>query len=204
MPHLIDRFRREAEANKSMDSQARKTTKFKMPLKLYETLQEIHRRSLAMAEQILEVIEDEEHDFMMHYGRRSRRSLPDLVAVKNEILLYAGFLKEFDPADARVIAEKDTALVPADTILKMAQMLQYNNSVLEGLKNTFRDTEYFRVFTDAKASGLIYSGKTALAEILNLAIAARIIETKSEKALAPDKWPSARVKDVPKPPPTIN
>ena len=191
MAKLIDRF--QAEASRiSGNGDVRRNTRVHMPENLYNTLKEIHRRSLEMAERILDVMEDREHEFFMEYGRANQKKLPDMTELKNDITLYAMFLREFDPGAVLKPEKAGCITVPAETALRMAHMLHYNNHVLGTIKQGLQNTEYLQIFTDAKATGLIYSGKTALAEIMNLAIAARIIGSENlpdETAMDPGKWP---------------
>lgn len=191
MARLIERF--QAEASKiSGDPQVRKSTRVHMPENLYRTLKEIHHRSLEMAERILDVMADVEHEFFMAFGRARQRKLPDMDNLKGEIQLYALFLKDFDPGALLPPEKQGFVTMRADTALAMAHMLHYNNQVLSSIQQGLHKTEYLTIFTDAKLAGLIYSGKTALAEIMNLDVAARILASESiteEAAMNPHQWP---------------
>jgi len=203
LPRLIERFQR--EASKITDNpRMRRRTRVYMPENLYETLREIHRRSLAMAERLLEVMADGEHEFFMEYGRKSRKRMPDIEEIKKDLALYAGFLRGFDPVAERSPRKPGFVIMPAETALRMAHMLHYNNLVLSRIKEGLENTEYMKIFTEAKASGLIYSGKTALVEIMNLSVAAHIVGSKSmpeEEAMAPENWPVYAYRKRGEPPP---
>ena len=199
MARLIERF--QAEASGIAES-TRKSTRVHMPENLYRTLCEIHRRSLDMAERLLEVMADDEHEFFMAFGRARRKNLPDLETMRAEIVLYALFLKNFDTG---ALPRERTGFVTmrADTAFAMAHMLHYNNQVLASIREGLEQTGYMKIFTEAKASGLIYSGKTALAEVMNLAVAARIIGSpgvSDEKAMDPGSWPVFRARKPEAPP----
>lgn len=191
MARLIERFRAEASRLTS-DPKMRKATRVHMPENLYSTLREIHRRSLEMAERILDVMADEEHEFFMAFGRARRQNLPDMDVLKGEVMLYALFLRDFDPCAILPPEKPGHVTMRAETALGMAHMLHYNNQMLSSIQQGLQKTEYMKIFTDAKLAGLIYSGKTALAEIMNLDIAIRIIGSETvpdEAAMDPGKWP---------------
>lgn len=193
MPTLIKRFQAEASAPWICKESAPKLVYFKMPRCLFETLCETRRRGLTMAHGILAVLADEEHRLLMEFGRRACHRLPDLDAIAVDMARYARFLESIDPKTAvPAKGAGDSMLVPPGLARDMKEMLRRNDQVLQAVMAAMLKTGYLGVFTDAKNKmGVPYGGRTAMAEVMNLLFAAKVVTMDAHEALAlnPGSWP---------------
>ncbi len=193
-PSLLGQFEREAMGLIPANHKTRNSTRLRFPVALYDTLRALHGRSLAMARQLLAVMDDPEHGFIMEFGRCANKRMPDVDAFYTDVLLYADFLEGFSFDGVQPDKREGHVSVPAAMAAAMKHMLHYNGYMLNAIRCHLQDTDYMQVFTDAKVMGLIYEGKSALAEILNLSLAGQTARSLSETALDPARWPVVREK----------
>lgn len=137
----------------------------KIPHKLYNTYLDLFRRSGAMHDKLVAVINDGEHQLCMEEGRSSF-VLPSTERMEKHVGLLHGIMKSFDPF--RTDRDKEGVWLDRKQISGFFKLFSKDYDIVHETLDALRTTEYIRYHKHLRDNGIRYAGPSSLQEVFSV------------------------------------